>query len=469
MSDPIDPEERRTDIALFRYALVLPLLRGEYEPGGKGRLREQIAAGYHEIPHSSRRSVSVPTLARWERRYNQDGFEGLKPNPRSDRGQPRTISPETIDRAEALKRQQPHRSSRSIIHALAIDTTQPVPEETIAPRTLRRQLALRGATAAYLLTDQRPQAYRRFERTHFGDLWQGDAMHGPKLPDPANPGKERKVFLFAFLDDHTRLVPHAQFYWNEQLPRLEDCLKRAMLRYGCPQAIYVDQAQLHTSKQLDTICATLGIKRILGTPYYPEGRGKIERFFQFVQSDFLPELDTSPVDTLPLLNESFLAWLVVVYHCKVHSETGQAPLERYRQNDEPSTRPVDPTELRRAFLHREERKVLKTATFSFQGNRYRVADHLRGRTVELRYDPFDLKRIEVWYQNTFLEIAEPDRLVTTIHPDVEPDPVPVVPPDEGLDYLAMLREERERLLQKQLQGIQFSQLTESEEDDDQSQ
>ena len=67
-----------------------------------------------------------------------------------------------------------------------------------------------------------------------------------------------------------------------------------------------------------------------------------------------------------------------------------------------------------------------------------------------------------------MQIAELDRLVTTIHPDVEPDPVPVVPPDEGLDYLAMLRTERERLLREQLQGIRFSQLSQ-EESDDQSQ
>jgi hypothetical protein len=212
MSDSIDAEERRTEIALFRYTLILPLLRGDYEPGGKGRLREQIAAGHYEIPHSTRRSVSVPTLGRWERRYNQAGFDGLKPKRRSDQGQPRTISPETLDRAEALKRQQPHRSSRSIVKALSMDTTQPIPEETIAPRTLRRQLALRDATTVQLLAEQRPKPYRRFERSHFGDLWQGDAMHGPKLPNPANPGKERQVFLFAFLDDHTRLVPHAQFY-----------------------------------------------------------------------------------------------------------------------------------------------------------------------------------------------------------------------------------------------------------------
>jgi putative transposase len=125
------------------------------------------------------------------------------------------------------------------------------------------------------------------------------------------------------------------------------------------------------------------------------------------------------------------------------------------------------TELRQAFLHRETRKVTKTATFSFKNNRYRVADYLRRRTVELRYDPFDLSRIEVWFQDTFLQIAELDRLVITVHPDVEPDPTPVVPPDEGLDYLALLRTERERLLHEQLQGIQFTQLSQTEENNDQ--
>jgi putative transposase len=465
MSQHVDPEDRRTEIALFRYTLILPVLRGEYEPRGKDRLRQQIAAGHYDIPYSTRHTVSVPTLARWERRYRKNGFEGLKPDRRGDRGTPRAISPQTLDRAEALKREQPLRSSRSIVQMLSMDTTQPIAEESLAPRTLRRQLARRNATTAQLLGKQRPKPYRRFERPHFGDLWQGDAMHGPKLPDPANPGQEHQVFLFAFLDDYSRLIPHAQFYWNEQLPRMEDCFKRAILRYGRPLAVYVDQGKVYTSKQFDTICATLGIQRILGTPYYPEGRGKIERFFQFVQSDFLPELVQSAVPNLALLNESLLAWLEVVYHRKVHSETGQAPLERYRQDDTPSTRPADPTELRQAFLHRQQRTVTTTATFSFHGNRYRVASYLRRQKVELRYDPFDLSRMEVWFQNAFLQRAEPDRIVTTTHPDLEPDPLPTPPPDTGLDYLALLRAERQRLLTQQLQGIRFSQLQEKNNDD----
>jgi len=144
-----------------------------------------------------------------------------------------------------------------VVDILKRDAASPVAEERIAPRTLSRQLAARGATTVRL-TKARP-VFRRFERSHFGDLWQSDAMHGPRLPDPANPAQERATILFAFIDDHTRLVPHAQFYWNEQLPRLEDCLKRGIMRYGRPLAIYADQGPSFRAEQLDIACATLGI------------------------------------------------------------------------------------------------------------------------------------------------------------------------------------------------------------------
>jgi putative transposase len=156
----------------------------------------------------------------------------------------------------------------------------------------------------------------------------------------------------------------------------------------------------------------------------------------------------------------------VVYHTKLHAETGQVPLERFRQDSASSTRPVDPEELRQAFLHRANRKVTKTATFSFHKNRYRVPVYLRGQTVQLRYDPFDLTQIEVWFNDAFLQLAEPDQIVTTVHPDVTPDPVPASAPDSGLDYLALLRQERERLIQQQLDTIHFSQLESNPKEND---
>ncbi len=124
----------------------------------------------------------------------------------------------------------------------------------------------------------------------------------------------------------------------------------------------------------------------------------------------------------------------------------------------PAVRPVDPEELRQAFLHRAQRKVTKTATFSFKNNRYSVPAFLRRQAIQIRYDPLDLTHMEVWHRDTFLQLAELEQIVTTVHPDVKPDPVPVPPTDSGLDYLAILRLERERLLQEQLDGIHFAQL-----------
>ena len=459
---PSPDEPWRTEVALFRYTLILPLLRHDRQRDGpKQHIRAAIAASSHALPHSRRQQVSAATLRRWEQAYQRGGFDALKPRPRADCGASRAISTETLDRAEALKRELPTRSARTIAEILQRDQASPIPEGRLAPRTLRRQLARRGATTARLLKSD--TVYRRFERTHFGDLWQSDALHGPQLPDPADPNAPRQTFLFAFLDDHTRLVPHAQFYWNEQLPRLEDCLKRAIMRYGCPLAIYADQGQVYRAEQLDAACATLGIQRILARPYAPQAKGKIERFFRFVRSDFLPELPLSSVRTLDDLNQCLLAWIEVVYHRKVHTETGQAPLDRFRQDSASSVRPVDPLTLRNAFLFRAQRRVAKTGDVAFQGNRYTVPGYLVGQTIELRYDPFDLAAIEIWLHGQYLAQAQPARLQTHVQPGLTPDPTPPAPtPVTGVDYLDWLRQEHQRLLREQMPPISFTRLASDE-------
>jgi putative transposase len=465
---PKPPDEQwRTEVALFRYTLILPLLRHDRQRDGtKCQIREAIAAQQHVIPHSERCTISVPTLRRWEKDYLAGGFDALKPKPRSDRGASRALSAETLERAEALKRELPSRSTRAVVDILKRDAASPVAEECIAPRTLSRQLAARGATTVRL-TKARP-VFRRFERSHFGDLWQSDAMHGPKLPDPTNPAQERATILFAFLDDHTRLVPHAQFYWNEQLPRLEDCLKRGIMRYGRPLAIYVDQGPSFRAEQLDVACASLGIQRILAKPYSPQAKGKIERFFGFVRSDFLPELAlAAAIHTLDALNLSFLAWLEVVYHRKLHTETGQSPLDRFRGDEAPTVRPADPLTLRQAFLFRVQRQVTKTGHVNFQGNRYSVPGYLIGEKVELRYDPFDLADVEIWYNGHYLEQARPLQIQTTVQPGLTLDPVPPqAAPSTGVDYLAMLRQEYEQLLREQLPPIPFKRFAADSEPSD---
>lgn len=149
----------------------------------------------------------------------------------------------------------------------------------------------------------------------------------------------------------------------------------------------------------------------------------------------------------------------MVYHRKVHSETGQSPLDRFRQDEAPAVRPVDPLTLCQSFLFRVTRQVTKTGHVNFHGNRYAVPGYLVGQKVELRYDPFHLSDIEVWFNGQYLEQATPLHLQTTIQPGLTPDPTPPPTPTTGVDYLALLRQEYQQLLHQQLPPISFTRLT----------
>ncbi|MCK7511408.1 MAG: DDE-type integrase/transposase/recombinase [Desulfobacterales bacterium] len=95
--------------------------------------------------------------------------------------------------------------------------------------------------------------------------------------------------MIAIIDDHSRLIPHAEFYLNERLSSYTDCLKQALASRGLPRKLYVDNGSAFRCKQLEHICASLGVALIHSKPYTPEGRGKIERFFRTIRGDFLPD------------------------------------------------------------------------------------------------------------------------------------------------------------------------------------
>ena len=211
------------------------------------------------------------------------------------------------------------------------------------------------------------------------------------------------------------------------------------------------------SQTLSAVCATLGIRQIHSTPYVPNTRGKIERFFGTVRSQFLSEVEAAKIATLEELNNSFQAWVEIVYHQRVHSETEAAPLERFQQSIAAiGVRQADPVQLRQAFLWREKRKVTRTATLSLQGNRYGVDPHLAGRQVELRFDPFDLAEVEVWENGYFLGNGQVQKLERDRHLSLDRIPPPKVEAEQPhVDFLAALRAEHQAQLERELGSINF--------------
>ncbi|MGV1010441.1 MAG: Mu transposase C-terminal domain-containing protein [Dermatophilaceae bacterium] len=190
-------------------------------------------------------------------------------------------------------------------------------------------------------------------------------------------------------------------------------------------------------KQLQRACACLGIRLVHSRPGQPAGRGKIERFFRTVREQFLVEIGSGrELEDMTELNTLFTAWVETVYHQRVHSETGQTPMQRWSAI---SPRQPSSAQLREAFLWSEWRTVTKTATVGLHGNKYEVDAALVGRKVELVFDPFDLTRIEVRWRGRTMGPAVPHVIGRHVHAKARPDDTtPPQPAPTGIDYLHLV-------------------------------
>jgi putative transposase len=236
--------------------------------------------------------------------------------------------------------------------------------------------------------DHPPVDRRKFEAELPNDLWQSDALHGPKV---LHDKKLRKSYLFAFIDDMSRLIPHAQFYVQETLEVYTDCLRQALAKRGLPRKLYVDNGPAFRSHHLENITASLGIALIHSKPYQPEGRGKIERYFRTVRMQFLSRIPEGL--TLADLNLRLREWIDLEYHARVHGATKETPLARYLRHVE-LVREA-PRDMEDHFRKRLIRQVARDRSVSFSGRLYEAPVDLIGKRVTLLYHDHDPARIEI--------------------------------------------------------------------------
>lgn len=237
---------------------------------------------------------------------------------------------------------------------------------------------------------------RRFAFERAGELWMSDVMHGPTVGVGGN--KRRKAYLIGFLDDATRVVPHAAFTLAENTTAFLPVLKHAVMRRGVPMRLFVDNGSAYRGHHLALVCAKLGITLIHARAYQPESKGKQERWFRTVRMQFLPLLSDADTLNLEALNRRLWAWVEGEYHQSPHRGLdGETPLDRWsRRSDE--VRYLDgKVDLDELFLFEARRKVAKDRTVSLNGLVYEVDASLVGATVTLRYEPRAQQRgIQVW-------------------------------------------------------------------------
>jgi putative transposase len=423
-----------TQRALFRYQVISGYLAADPCRGKRRLILEKLAGKSWMLPSGEPASVKAETIRYWLRLYRRGGFEALKDKPRSDQGI-RAIPEELIEQACKLKLQVPERSIERIIAIM--ENMQLAPPGLLRRSTLHRALKKKGLSRRKLSIPDR-QDLDRFEADYANDLWQADMLQGPWLPDPKLPGKMRRSYLYAFIDDASRLLLYGRFFFKGDLPALELVFKRALQRYGKPLRTYYDNGMVFKSNHMKLLCAELGIhKPVYTTPFRPQGHGKIEAFNRFCVNNFIAEVKASNVLTLDQLNEAFFAWVDEEYNHRKHSELGMSPKKRWLK-DSSRIQYLDEEKIRVAFLWRELRTPDKAAVIKLFNRSYKVSATLVKHRVQVRYDPEHLDTIEIYLNGKFRQKAKP----LQVSPHRAPREALVLPENssstENLDYLAWL-------------------------------
>ncbi|MEW6429824.1 MAG: DDE-type integrase/transposase/recombinase [Thermodesulfobacteriota bacterium] len=384
-------QEQREEIARFRFGVISDLVGAvRLGAGDMAELIRTKSRKRYNIPYSQRTRISQSTIRRWVRLYeNSDRqLSSLYPGGRADQGKSRRVDDETIFALTRLKRQKPGAPLVKLLAEMA-EKSLITPGVILCASTAYRILKNEGLSGR---TSQPQTDRRRYEAEFPNDIWQSDVMHGPMVDIG---GRQHKSYLIAVLDDHSRLLPHAEFFASERLESWLCAFRQALLTRGMPRKLYVDNGAAFSSKHLERICASLGIALVHTPPYTPQGRGKIERFFRSVRTRFLPDFLGGSLEEL---NIAFALWLRTDYHQRTHSSTGETPFERFARHLE-MIRPA-PHDLEDHFRKEARRRVAKDRTISLEGRLYEAPTRLIGEYVQLLYHPSRPERVEIVHKNT---------------------------------------------------------------------
>lgn len=440
------PIKREDAVAFFRFQVISDLL--DAKPGFVEATAKELAKReFNDVVNKRMVSFSERTIWKYYSDYKKGGFDGLKPRDRCDKGTHPCVDEKVISDILSLKKELPIRSAAKIITMLTLAGR--IEDDAVQVRTVNRILNQYGYTRESLSKDNR--VYIKHEKDRICEMWQSDVMSAFYIPDGNNGN--RLCYLIGIIDDHSRRDMHSEFYLDSTLPRLEDTLRKAVVKYGAPSSIYVDNGKIYISEQFKLICARLGIRVRYATAYNAAGKGKIEKYWQYVQSSFIPEIKKNKVKSLSELNDLYFAWKKAEYDNRVHSSLGMSPRERWdiSLNAGAKLKFFSPVELEEIFLHAEERTVDKYGIISFEGNTYEAPGELVGKSVVVRYSPFHLDYLHVYFKDKYFGTARVIDLKTERHRSVGS-----IPEESGYDsdisklYLENIKSSYQRYLEDQL-------------------
>lgn len=402
-------DTRQARWARFRFSIIGPFLsappeRGELKPA----LAELAKKQWRHPTTGSPVSFSLSTLERWfyRAKHNADPVGALRTKRRADAALPRKLSAEL---KQVIRQQyQTHPSWSYQLHAdnLVVQVNH-VPELGTMPSysTLHRYMKSNGLrkqrgvkkrdTVGAQIAQERLEhrEVRSYEVEYVHGLWHLDFHHGSRKI-LGKDGRWHKPLLLAILDDHSRIVCHAQWYLDERAESLVHGFMQALQKRGLPRALMSDNGKAMMSAEFTQGLERLSILHQPTLPYSPYQNAKQEVLWAQVEGRLMAMLEGEPELTLPFLNEATIAWVEFEYHRKWHSEILSTPLDRYLKNTHVGRPCPDTSILNRTFCAEVKRKQRRSdGTFTLHGCRFEIPNQYRHLDVlHVRYVHWDLSK-----------------------------------------------------------------------------
>jgi transposase len=297
---------------------------------------------------------SLKTVERYRESYSQKGIAGLVDHRHSNHFK---LSQRQKKSIIDLKKQDRWRSARNIRDYLKLNVHKKTVWQVLKQAGLNRE------------NIKRVKPIQRFEADYPNQMWQADIMG--KIFFPKLDGQGSYLYLIATLDDYSRFVPAGRFFKKQGKMNVFNVWYHSLARYGLPEKMLQDEGTQYKAKlrfgQADYQWYAKQLKIKLIWAPRPQVKGKIERFWKFVQADFVPSV--LKAKTIEQVNGKFKLWLAA-YNYKFKSEyfEGKTRAARYR----PSERKVKRVELETLLLIEERRKVTRQSTISLYGKHYYV-------------------------------------------------------------------------------------------------
>lgn len=216
-------------------------------------------------------SLSKYTLYEWKRRFEADGPAGLAERPK---GAPLGSRLPEVTRRTILMLKQSHpdwgcqRISDLLLRGPALSAS---------PAAVARVLHEAGYQLEEEPTRSHPAPDRRFERARPNQLWQTD------LFTFVLKRQNRRVYLVAFLDDHSRFVVSYGLHASQSTALVLEVFRAGLSSHGAPEEVLTDNgSQYVTWRGKSAFSRELekrGVRQVVASPRHPQTLGKIERFW----------------------------------------------------------------------------------------------------------------------------------------------------------------------------------------------